>query len=66
VPLTESLICFSSKRIEMHPCPHCFYPMTLISDTSSRSNLKMRRLYCFNCDSAGMSSLSLPGLGASV
>ena len=66
MPPAESLICFSSKRIEIHPCPHCRYPMTQISDTSSHSNLDMRSFHCFNCDNAGMSSLSMPGLGASV
>jgi hypothetical protein len=66
VPPAESLICFSSKRIEIYPCPHCRYPMTQISDTSSQSNSDMRSFHCFNCDSAGMSSLSLPGLGASI
>ena len=66
MPPAETLICFSSKRIEIHSCPQCRHPMTQISDNSSQSNSGMRSFHCFNCDGAGRSSLSLPALGASV
>jgi hypothetical protein len=58
----EPLFCFTSNRIEIHPCPNCRATMTLISGTSSRSNSEVRRLQCFNCDCADRSSF--PRLGA--
>jgi hypothetical protein len=58
VPPAETLICFSSKRIEIHPCPQCRYPMTKIADNSSHSNSGVRSFHCFNCGGAGRSSLS--------
>jgi hypothetical protein len=66
VPKAESLICFSSKRIEFHPCQNCRYPMTLISDNSSHSNSDISNFHCFNCDSVDRSSLTRRGLAASV
>jgi hypothetical protein len=58
----EPLFCFTSDRIETHPCPNCRAPMTSISSTSSRSNFEERTFQCFNCDSADRSSF--PQLGA--
>jgi hypothetical protein len=58
----EPLFCFTSDRIEIHPCPNCRAPMTSISSTSSRSNSEERTFQCFNCDSADRRSF--PQLGA--
>jgi hypothetical protein len=58
----KQLFCFTSNRIEIHSCPNCRAPMTLVSGTSSRSNSAVRRFQCFNCDSADRSSF--PRLGA--
>jgi hypothetical protein len=52
----EPLFCFTSNRIEIHPCSNCRAPMTLISGNTSRSGSDMRAFHCFNCDSAGTSS----------
>jgi hypothetical protein len=61
MPPAETLICFSSKRIEIHPCPQCRYPMTHISDKSSNSITGLRSFHCFNCDDAGKSRFLCPG-----
>jgi transposase-like protein len=52
----DPLFCFTSNTIEIHSCPNCRAPMTLVSGTSSRSNSEVRRFQCFNCDSAYGSS----------
>src|ERR1700756_1159434 len=38
MPAAELLFCFTSNRVEIHPCSNCRAPMTLVSSNSSRSN----------------------------
>jgi hypothetical protein len=63
MPAAEALFCFTSNRIEIHPCSNCRTPMTLVSSNSSRSNFEIRTFQCFNCDS---DRNSFPLLDASV
>jgi hypothetical protein len=44
-----SLFCFTSNKIEIHPCPDCRAPM-LIRINSARSDFDERTFECFNCD----------------
>jgi hypothetical protein len=53
----EPLFCFTSNRIEIHPCKNCRAPMTLISDNPFQSNSDLRTFRCFNCDSDDTSSI---------
>src|ERR1700722_10616517 len=64
MPTAEPLFCFTSNRIELHPCSHCRAPMTLVSSNSSRSNSRIRTFQCFNCDS--VDDNSFPRLGPSA
>jgi hypothetical protein len=66
MPTAEPLFCFTSNRIEIHPCLNCRAPMTLISGNSSHSSSDVRNFHCLNCDSADMNSLHRPGLDVSV
>jgi len=61
MPAAESLFCFTSNRIEIHPCLNCRAPMTLISGDSPQSNPHIRIFRCFNCDSVDRSPLLRSG-----
>src|ERR1700722_7109928 len=50
MPAAEAQFCFTSNRIEIHPCSNCGAPTTLVSSNSSRSNFEIRTFQCFNCD----------------
>ncbi len=45
---SESLICFTSNTIEIHPCPDCRAPMLV--RINSAPDFDVRRFECFNCD----------------
>jgi hypothetical protein len=47
MPTAEPLFCFTSNRIEIHPCLNCRAPMTLISGNSSHSSSDVRNFHCF-------------------
>jgi hypothetical protein len=47
---SEPLFCFTSNKIEMHPCSKCRAPMMLSRTNSARLDLDARRFECFNCD----------------
>jgi hypothetical protein len=66
MPAAAPLICFTSKRFEIHPCPNCRYPMTLISGNSSHPNSDTHNFHCFNCASVDSNSLTRLGPAGSV
>jgi hypothetical protein len=43
---SDSLFCFTSNKIDFHPCPNCRAPMLV----RIKSNLSVRTFECFNCD----------------
>jgi hypothetical protein len=46
---SDSLFCFTSNKIDFHPCPNCRAPM-LVRIKSTDINLNARTFECFNCD----------------
>jgi hypothetical protein len=46
---SERLFCFTSNKIDFHPCPDCRAPM-LVRIESAGPDLSLRRFECFNCD----------------
>jgi hypothetical protein len=46
---SDSLFCFTSNKIDFHPCPNCRAPM-LFRIKSTGVNLSARAFECFNCD----------------
>jgi predicted RNA-binding Zn-ribbon protein involved in translation (DUF1610 family) len=46
---SEQLFCFTSNKIDVHPCPNCRAPM-LVRTNSTRPGLNARTFECFNCD----------------
>jgi hypothetical protein len=46
----ESLFCFTSNKIEIHPCANCRAPMMLSRINSARLDLDVRTFECFNCE----------------
>jgi hypothetical protein len=54
MPASEPLFCFTSNKIEMHPCPNCRAPMMISRINSTRSDLDARSFECFNCDNVVM------------
>jgi hypothetical protein len=50
MPASEPLFCFTSNKIEVHPCPTCRAPMMLVSINSARLTFDMRTFECFNCE----------------
>ena len=46
---SDSLFCFTSNKIDFHPCPNCRAPM-LVRIRSTEPDLSIRSFECFNCD----------------
>jgi hypothetical protein len=46
---SEALFCFTSNRIDFHPCPNCRAPM-LFRIKSTGEDLSARTFECFNCE----------------
>jgi hypothetical protein len=46
---SDSLFCFASNKIEIHPCPNCRAPM-LVRINSAGLDTSVRTFECFNCD----------------
>jgi hypothetical protein len=46
---SDSLFCFASNTIEIHPCPNCRAPM-LVRINSACLDAIVRTFECFNCD----------------
>jgi hypothetical protein len=46
---SDSLFCFTSNKIDFHPCPNCLAPM-LVRIKSTVPDLSVRSFECFNCD----------------
>lgn len=47
---SDSLFCFTSDKIDLHPCPNCRAPM-LVRSESAGADLSVRIFECFNCGS---------------
>jgi hypothetical protein len=47
---SESLFCFTSNKIDSHPCTNCLAPMMLVQVNSAGLDLNVRTFACFNCD----------------
>jgi hypothetical protein len=54
MPASASLFCFTSNKIDSHPCPDCRAPMMLVRNTSAGSGLSERTYECFNCDNVAV------------
>jgi hypothetical protein len=50
MPASESLFCFTSNKVEIHPCPDCRAPMALSRISPAELDLEVRSFECFNCD----------------
>ena len=48
MPASEPLFCFTSNKIESHPCANCRAPMMNVR--SAGSDPGQCALECFNCD----------------
>jgi len=59
MPAPEPLFCFTSNKIEVHPCANCRAPMMLVCN-SGQLNFEMRTFECFNCDGVEKSSSGRP------
>jgi len=46
---SDTLFCFASSKIEIHPCPNCRAPM-LARISSAGLDTNERTFECFNCD----------------
>lgn len=46
MPVSESLFCFASNKIDSHFCPNCRAPMLVRVGL----DLSARTFECFNCD----------------
>jgi hypothetical protein len=46
---SEQLFCFTSNKIDVHPCPNCRAPM-LVRIKSAVPDLSVPAFECFNCD----------------
>jgi hypothetical protein len=47
MPASETLFCFTSNKIESHPCANCRAPMMNVR--SAGSDPDRRTFECFNC-----------------
>jgi hypothetical protein len=47
--VSDSLLCFASSRIDIHPCPDCRAPM-LARINSAGLGWGIRVFECFNCN----------------
>jgi hypothetical protein len=48
MPASTSLFCFTSNKIDIHPCPNCCAPMLRVNPAGV--DLSVRTFECFNCD----------------
>jgi hypothetical protein len=46
MPASDPLFCFTSNKIESHPCTNCRAPMMHVRPAGSDQNT----FECFNCD----------------
>jgi hypothetical protein len=46
---STSLFCFTSNKIDIHPCPNCRAPM-LFRNNSATLDLGVPTFECFNCN----------------
>jgi hypothetical protein len=53
---SDPLFCFTSNKIDYHPCPDCRAPM-LVGINSAGVDLSVETFECFNCNSV----LTIPG-----
>ena len=53
---SDSLFCFTSNKIDYHPCPNCRAPM-FVRINSAGGDLSVRTFECFNCDNV----VTIPG-----
>jgi hypothetical protein len=49
MPAPDTLFCFTSNKIDFHPCPNCRAPM-LVRTNKNELDLSARTFECFNCD----------------
>ena len=49
MPASDSLFCFTSNKVDIHPCPDCRAPM-LVRTKSIGLDLSAPMFECFNCD----------------
>lgn len=52
VSLSDPQLCFSSSKVEAHPCAKCSAPMVLTRVNTARLAFDVRTFECFNCDNA--------------
>jgi len=50
MPPSEALFCFTSNKIDRHPCANCLAPMMLIRVNSAGLDQNVRTFVCTNCD----------------
>jgi hypothetical protein len=62
MPTGEPLFCFTSNRIDIHPCLNCRGSMTLVCSNTSRSSSAIRTFHCFNCGSGTSSKTKTEGV----
>jgi len=48
MPVSDSRFCFTSNKVDIHPCPDCRAPM-LVRTKSIGLDLSARMFECFNC-----------------
>jgi hypothetical protein len=49
MPVSDSFFCFTSNKIDIHPCPDCRAPM-LVRINSAGLGGGVRTFECFNCN----------------
>jgi hypothetical protein len=62
---SDSLFCFTSNKIDCHPCPNCRAPM-LVRINSAGVDLSVRTFECFNCDNVVTIPVCTENLSSSV
>jgi hypothetical protein len=50
MPGSEPILCFTSNKIEVHPCANCHAPMRVVSINRVRLTFEIPTFECFNCD----------------
>jgi len=50
---SDSLVCFTSDKIDFHPCPNCRAPM-LVRSRSAGMDASVRKFECYNCDNVSV------------
>ena len=56
MPVSDSLFCFTSNKIDIHPCPDCRAPM-LVRINSAGLGWDVRAFECFNCNKVAVISV---------